>query len=136
MSRRLFLIRSALALTVGMLFVASTTQATALNGANSAAVAQGTVDPYFQLLPPLDATRVSTTLSGIVSTPRLRVRDAATFRGKIIGHLDEGQIVTILGIHLNRRWLKIRTGDGLVGWVSVFYVRLVGGELKLLAFVE
>ncbi len=131
MSRRMFLIRGALALTVGMLFLASTTQATTLN---NGAVAQGTVDPYFQSL--IEPTRVTTTLSGVVSTPRLRGRDAATLRGKKIASLAEGQIVTILGIHTNRRWLKIRTGDGIVGWVSVFYIRLVGGELKLLAFVE
>jgi len=140
MSRRSLLVNTAFALVLGMMFVASTTQATSQTGGAiaqaSAQVTTSTTDLGGVVPFPDEATRITTTLSGIVTATRLRVRDAATLNGKKIFSLIQGQIVTILGIHTNRRWLEIKSGDGQIGWVSVYYIQLVGGELRMLAFVQ
>ena len=141
MSRRIILVNTAFALLLSMVFAASVTHATPLNGPDmpltvlQAATPTPTPDAGGLVPFPEGDTRVTTTLSGIVTTARLRVRDAGTLNGKHIFDLSQGQIVTILGIHRNRRWLEIQTGDGKVGWVSVFYIELVGGRLNMLPFV-
>src|SRR5579859_5052997 len=62
-------------------------------------------------------TAYITTLTGVNRALVLRVRQAPSLRSNRVFFLTRGQIVTILGISENRRWFKIKTQDGKVGWV-------------------
>jgi uncharacterized protein YgiM (DUF1202 family) len=87
--------------------------------------------------PRITTTNVtSTIITGIDKVTRLRVRESASLRSKVLFLLIRGQSVNILGLSATHSWLKIETMDGKIGWVSVPFMRLVGGKLSKLPVVQ
>ncbi len=121
LKRHFLVMIPALGIILGLVF-------TALPTASVSAVAAAST--------PTPAPSGFTTLTGISRVYFLRVRDAASTRAKRLFFLQRGDKVTVLGISKNRRWLKILTQDGKIGWVSGFYIKLVGGHVSNLETVQ
>src|SRR5258708_37917437 len=77
-----------------------------------------------------------TSITGVARVTQLRVHEGPSLRTKVLFHLTRGQTVSVLGVSANKRWLEIRSADGKVGWVSLFYTRLVGGKLSQLNIIQ
>lgn len=76
------------------------------------------------------------TLTGKVLVARLRLRDGASIRGKILSVLTRNTMLTVIGRSARSTWLKVQTSTGMVGWVSTAFVRLSGGKLSMLPAVQ
>ena len=87
-------------------------------------------------LRPSTINLTNTTITGIDKVSRLRVRESASLRSKVLFLLIRGQSVNILGVSAAHSWLKIETMDGKIGWASVPFIRLVGGKLSKLPVVQ
>ena len=116
--RRTLTFTTALSLLFTMLFVGTPLAA---NAAVSSAAVRAT-------------TPVKSPLPGIVRVFGLRVREGASIRWMF--KLSRNTKVTVLGLSSNHHWLKIRTADGRIGWVSAAYIKLVGGRFINLPIVQ
>ncbi len=76
------------------------------------------------------------TLSGTCRAWRLRVRIGPSKAEAAIFDLQQGELVSILGISTNLQWFMIKTADGNRGWVSRFYMNLVGGHIYNLPVID
>ena len=76
------------------------------------------------------APNAATGVTATVRSRMLRLRDGATTRAKVIMQLHRGDVLTVLGKSKNRRWLKVQTNVGQIGWVATFTVKLNGAKLK------
>jgi uncharacterized protein YraI len=70
-------------------------------------------------------TPVTATITGSV----LLVRSGPGISNALVGSLPRGTVVTVLGRDSAGTWLQIRTTQGLVGWVSSFWVKLTTGSV-------
>ncbi len=86
-------------------------------------------------MPTATTSTLLTAITAVARVSHLRGHDAPSLRTKVIFHLTRGQTVNVLGVSENLRWLKIRSADGQQGWVSLFYMRLVGGRVSQLRIV-
>ncbi len=68
--------------------------------------------------------------SAKVIAAQLRVRDRDSLKGKVVGIVKRGQIVSVLGTDRFMLWVKIQTDDGVTGWVSIFWVKFMGVNVK------
>ena len=121
---------SAITITVilGLSIVSSATPAVSM------AMATQSVHPTKMSAPV--ATVAPGGITGIARVARLRVRDAASLRTKVLFVLTRGQSVKILGVTSNKHWFKIETADNKIGWASVYYIRLVGGTLRQVTVIQ
>lgn len=63
------------------------------------------------------------------------VRFVARVGSNRIGLLRMGTALTVLGRDRTARWLKVKTGSGMTGWVSARWVLLRGSTLMALPVV-
>src|SRR5258708_5717344 len=87
-------------------------------------------------MPTATTSTLLTAITAVARVSHLRVHDAPSLRTKVVFHLTRGQTVNVLGVSENKRWIKIRTADGQQGWVSLYYMRLVGGRVSKLHIGE
>jgi uncharacterized protein YgiM (DUF1202 family) len=66
--------------------------------------------------------------SGRVNASTLNVRDSPSLQGEVIAHARRGERVTILGE--SGEWIRVRTGGGVVGWVSSQHVARDGAASR------
>jgi len=59
------------------------------------------------------------------STGWLRVRDQPSLAGKEIARINEGEEVVLL--QEEKEWFKIRTSQGIEGWISAQFAQKLGG---------
>ncbi|MEZ5428581.1 MAG: SH3 domain-containing protein [Pyrinomonadaceae bacterium] len=74
---------------------------------------------------PLENARVV-----FATTSNVNLRDSASLEGKVIGKLEKGQKMLLLGFSNNydvwggtrAKWAKVKTDDGITGWVFAPFV--------------
>ncbi len=66
----------------------------------------------------------------------LNVRNGPSVSAARLSVLPLGTPLTVLGRNSAGTWLQIRTGQGLVGWVSALWVRLSSGKVMALPLVS
>lgn len=66
----------------------------------------------------------------------LNVRNGPSPSAARLSVLPLGTALTVLGRNSAGTWLQIRTGQGLVGWVSALWVRLSSGRVMTLPIVS
>ncbi len=75
---------------------------------------------------PTPAPTSSTTGATVTATGRstelLNIRGSASTRGRVLGQLQPGETVTVIGRTANAQWLRVRTADRIVGWVSRAFI--------------
>ncbi len=73
----------------------------------------------------------TTNFTATVQASRLRIHETPSVRSKTIAIVKRGEALTILGKNAatRARWLKVQTSGGVVGWVSLGWLRLARGVL-------
>lgn len=69
------------------------------------------------------------------STELLNIRATASTRGRVLGRVQVDETVTLIGRTANSQWLRIRTGAGVVGWVSRAYIE-TPNNVEILPIIE
>lgn len=91
----------------------------------------------------LNSQTYSRGYSGIINDNTIRIRDMPSLEGKIIGQLNQGMTITILGRSQNRMyldgydsyWIKIKK-DNIEGWSYGAYINLISYQYYLLPVVS
>lgn len=93
----------------------------------------------------LAATQPAQAVTGVTGTVRafllnLRSSPGVQFVSRLgsnrIGLLRMGASLVVFGRDRTARWLKIKTGGGMIGWVSMRWVLLRGSTLMALPIVS
>ena len=61
----------------------------------------------------------------------LNVRTGPGMQYDIIHVLSEGDMVTLIARNWNFSWAKVRCANGVVGWVSTYYIQIVNPPTDL-----
>jgi hypothetical protein len=71
-------------------------------------------------------------VTGVANDSKIRIRMSPDLRGKVLGHLEKGDEITVIGLTekkekidgLESSWHKVKTTAGLEGWVYGAYLDL------------
>ncbi len=78
----------------------------------------------------------STAFTATIRAALLNVRNGPEASALRLSVLKAGTIVTVLGKNSLGTWLEIRTGQGLVGWVSAIWLKFSSGSLTSLPLIS
>jgi S1-C subfamily serine protease len=73
------------------------------------------------------STQVENLVYGVVSTKytSLNIREYMSYRAKIIGKAEKGSKLRILNLNLNELWYKVQLHNGIIGYASSNYIRII-----------
>jgi uncharacterized protein YgiM (DUF1202 family) len=135
--KRLFLISLSALLLLTVAAAQSPAQATTATSSSTSAPTTGatkSVAPAATLS--ANSSSSANGISAKVVAWVLPLRANPSKRGAVLSKLKHNEVVAVLGANKFRTWLKVQTSTGTVGWVSAFYINLIGGRLRALPVVQ